>query len=151
MPSFKMSLSNLFIKFWKFLVLYLGCGCIWLLILRHKWLQVTSYPMPMNKKLEYKDNQKYIPKSWERSVKRKSNHNFIRVIKNHLLINTFYVCAPNLCENSLMAIPSSSLRERLFIEISSAILWCRPGYFNFFNVGILGIIHIICSVHWSRF
>ena len=85
MPSFKMSLSNLFIKFWKFLVLYLGCGCIWLLILRHKWLQVTSYPMPMNKKFEYKDHQKYIPKSWERSVKRKSNHNFIRVIKNHLL------------------------------------------------------------------
>ena len=82
-----MSLSNLFLmKFWKFLVLYLGCGCVVFKSLR--WLKSLLPPPPslppsisMNKKLECKDH-KYIPKCWERSVKRKSNLNFIRAIKN---------------------------------------------------------------------
>ena len=78
MPRFEMFLGNLFIiRFLKFLVLYLDCGCIWLLILRHKWIQVTSYPMPMNKKLEGKDHQIDIPK-WSVKI---CNFNFIRVIK----------------------------------------------------------------------
>ena len=80
----RMSLSNLFlIKFWKFLVIYLSWGCR--LDLRHKWLQVTSYLMPMKIKNLSAKTTKYIPKRWKRSVKTKSNLNFIRVIKNSSL------------------------------------------------------------------
>ena len=45
--------------FSKFLVLYLGCGCIFMTfdITTQKWLQVTCYPMPMNKIPECKDHQ----------------------------------------------------------------------------------------------
>ena len=81
------SLLN-FENFWFYIwvvVVYL-----WLLILQHKWLQVTSYPMPMNKNLGCKDHQIYIMNCWEISVKGKSNLNFIRVIKVHFLIDIFY-------------------------------------------------------------
>ena len=61
------SLLN-FETFWFYiwiLVIY-----FWLLILRYKWLQVTSYLMPMNKKTEYKD-QKYILRNAENDLKKK--------------------------------------------------------------------------------
>ena len=54
-----MNVSDLFlIKFWKSLILYLGC-VVWLLILRHKWLQATSYSLPLNKRYKCKDHQIY--------------------------------------------------------------------------------------------
>ena len=40
-----------------------------------------SYPMSMNKKLQCKDHQIHITKCWEKSVKEKSNLDFIRIIK----------------------------------------------------------------------
>ena len=54
---------------------------LWLndLILRNRWLQVTSYPMLMNKKLECKDHQ--INSKISREICKKSL-NFIRIIKN---------------------------------------------------------------------
>ena len=69
-----MSLRNIFLKFGKFLVLYLGCGCMTFnfttqMILRH------LLPMPMNKKLECKDHTSQFHQSW----------------KIHLLINIFYM------------------------------------------------------------
>ena len=67
-----MSLSNLFLKFGKFLVLYLGCGCMTF----NFTTQITLHhllPIPMNKNLSGKT---------ARFVKRKSNLNFIRVIRN---------------------------------------------------------------------
>ena len=60
-----MSLSNLFLKFRKILVLYLG-----------PWIKSLSA-----------NTTKYIPKCWEKSVKRKSNFSFIRVIKKLSLTN----------------------------------------------------------------
>ena len=73
------SLLN-FKNFWSYT--WVVAVYLWLSILRHKWPPVTSYPIPMNKKLECKDHQIYITKCWERSVKGKSNLNFIRVIKS---------------------------------------------------------------------
>ena len=67
-----MSLGNFFlIKFWKFLVLYLGCGCMSF----DFTIQMTS-----SHRFSAKPT-KYIPKCWGRSLKRKSNLNFIKVIK----------------------------------------------------------------------
>ena len=79
---FLLNFKNFWFYVWV-VVVYL-----WLSILWHKWLQVISYPMPMNKKLECKDHQIYITKCWERSIKGKSNLHFIK--KVHLLINIFY-------------------------------------------------------------
>ena len=67
-----LSFSNFFlIKFWKFLILYLGCGCM-TVILWLRWLYITSYPCPWIKNVSAKTTQ-YVPKCWERSVERKSN------------------------------------------------------------------------------
>ena len=62
---------------WENFWFYIWVVVVWFLILQHKWLRVTSYPMLMKKNLNAKTT-KYIPKCWERSVKRKSNLNFIR-------------------------------------------------------------------------
>ena len=69
---------------------YIWVVVVWLLISWHKWLYVTSYPCPWIKNLSAKTT-KYILKCWERSVKRKPNLSFIRVIKIYLLINVFYM------------------------------------------------------------
>ena len=68
-------------KFGKFLVLYLGCGCM----IFNFTTQMTLHYLLSGK------TTKYILKYWERSVKRKSNFSFIRVIKIHLLINVFCI------------------------------------------------------------
>ena len=86
---------------------------IWLSILWHKWLQVTSYHMSMNKKLKDKGHQIYITKCWERSVRRKSNINFIRVIKGlsfDIAIYAVVYYGLNLSKYSLVTIFCSSLR-----------------------------------------
>ena len=65
------------IKFWKFMVLYLGCGCMSFDFTTQMTLShLLSYPCPWIK------TSKSVLKCWERSVKRNSNRNFIRVIKN---------------------------------------------------------------------
>ena len=116
-----MSSSNLFLKFGKFLVLYLGCVCMTFnftteRILRHLLL------MPINKKLSAKTT-KYILKCWERSVKRKSNLSFIRVIKNSSFDQRFlYLYGYNFSENSLVTISCSTLRTS---PGSSATLLCK--------------------------
>ena len=62
-----MSLSNLFlIKFWKLMVLYLGCGCMTFDFMT-QMISSDLLPMPMNKTFGCKDQQIYIPKCWERS------------------------------------------------------------------------------------
>ena len=128
-------LKNLCPYIWV-VVLYL-----WVLILWNKWLQVTSYPTPMNKKLECKDHQIYIMKYWERSVKGKSNLSFVRVINLHPLINIFYsyICyGLKLRWWSFLVLHS----ERLLI--SSASLLCRHGISTFSMLGrILAIYNII--------
>ena len=62
-----MSLSNLFLKVGKFLVLYLVCGCMTFnftiqMTLRH------LLPMPTNKILECKDHQIYSKRSAKESL-----------------------------------------------------------------------------------
>ena len=80
-----------FSKFWKFLVIYLS-WVVWILSSWQKWLQVTSYLMLMKIKNLSTKTINSIPKCWEqRSVKRKSILNFIRVIKNCLSINIFSI------------------------------------------------------------
>ena len=65
------------IKFWKFMVLYLGCGCMSFDFTTQMTLShLVSYPCPWIK------TSKSVLKCWERSVKRNSNRSFIRVIKN---------------------------------------------------------------------
>ena len=84
-------------------------------------------PRTMNKDLSTKTT-KYILKCWERSVKRKLNLNFIRVIKIYLLINVFYMymVRQNLSKNSLMTISCSPLRTSL---VTSATLLLRHKIF----------------------
>ena len=85
-------LSNLFlIKFWKFLVLYLGCGCMAFVFTTQNKYQNHSTKTTI-----------YISKYWERSVK----GSLISISSQskkilHLLINIFYVYGPNLSKNSL--------------------------------------------------
>ena len=67
-------------KFGKFLVFYLDCGCM-TFNFTTQMTYVTFYPCPWIKSLSAKTT-KNIQKYWERSVKRKSNLSFIRVIKN---------------------------------------------------------------------
>ena len=81
-----------FENFWFYIwvvVVYL-----WLLILWHKWLHVTSYPMPMNKKPEYKDHQCILRNVEEDLLK----ENLISISseswKVHLLFNIFCI---NIC------------------------------------------------------
>ena len=70
-----------FQNFW----IYIWVVVVWLLILRHRWLYfkspLTRPPVPINKILSAK-TKKYIPKCWEKFVKRRSNLNSIRVMKN---------------------------------------------------------------------
>ena len=61
---FELSLSSLFLKFGKFPVLYLGCGCM---TFNFK-ITSCSYPCPSLKSLSAKTT-KYIPKCQKRSVK----------------------------------------------------------------------------------
>ena len=87
--DFNICLSYLFLKFGKFLVLYLGCSCATFNFTTQRTLR-HLIPRPMNKNLSTKTT-KYILKCWESSVKRKSNLSFIRVIKIHILIEVFYM------------------------------------------------------------
>ena len=57
-------------------------GCMTFDFTTHNWLQVTLYLMPMKTKNLSAKTTKYIPKRWERSAKRMSNLNFIRLMKN---------------------------------------------------------------------
>ena len=75
-----MSLSNLFLTFGKFQALNLDFGCM-TFNFTAKMTSRHLLPIPMNKKQSAKTT-KYIPKCRERSVKRKSNISFMRVIKN---------------------------------------------------------------------
>ena len=78
-----MSQSNLFvIKVWQFLVLYLTCSCM-----------NFNSPLtrPWIKQLNAKTT-KFIPKYWQRSVKTKSNLNFIRVTKSKSFDQHFLWC-----------------------------------------------------------
>ena len=71
-------------------------------------------PMPINKKKLSAKTTKYIPKCCERSVKRKSYLNFIRVIKNSSFDQHFVLYSdmygPNLSENYLVMIACSPRR-----------------------------------------
>ena len=59
---------------------------------------------------------KYIPKCWERSVKRTSNPNFIRVKKKHFLIIIFYIYGPSLTIYyvSSLAVQFYCVRHKIF-------------------------------------
>ena len=78
----------------KNLWFYIWVAVAWLfhftkqMTLRH--LLSYSWPWAWIKNLNAKTT-KYILKCWERSVERKSNLSFIRVIKIYLLINVFYM------------------------------------------------------------
>ena len=72
---------------------YIWVAVVWLFDFTtqiSKWLDVTSCPWPWIKNLSAKTT-KYILKCWERSLKRKPNLSFIRVIKFYLLINVFWI------------------------------------------------------------
>ena len=103
-----MSLSNLFLKFVKFLVLYLGCG---FMNFNFKWLCITSDARWWIKNLSAKTT-KYILKCWERSVKRKSNLSSISVTKNSSFdLRFLYVYGKNLSKTFSVTISCSSLAQ----------------------------------------
>ena len=83
-----MSLSYLsLIAFWKFQVLYLGCGCMTFdfttqMTLRH------LLPILMNKKLECKEHQIYF-KMLRKISETKSSLNFIRDVKKIIFCSTY--------------------------------------------------------------
>ena len=140
-------------QIWENIWFFIWVVVVGHLILQHKWLRVTSYPMWMNKKLECKDHQ-YIPKCWERSVERNSNLSFITQIKIHLLTNIFYIYGPKLSKNSLLAISCSLLRTSPHQQ--SNFIMQDMQYFNFFNVSItrsfflrsFSLMHaLVCSLH----
>ena len=67
-----MSLSNLFlIKLWKFLLMYLSCGCM-TFDFTTQMTSSHSYLMSVKIKSLSAKTTKSIPKRWERFVKRKS-------------------------------------------------------------------------------
>ena len=85
-----MSLSSLFLKFGKSLVLNLGCDYMTFnfatqMTLRH----LLPMTCPWIKNLSAKTTR-YNLKCWEGSVKRKSNVSFTRVIKNGTLFSVGY-------------------------------------------------------------
>ena len=86
--------ANFFLLSFEDFWIYIWVVVAWLLILRHRWFYLShllpDHPCPWIKKLSAKTT-KYILKCWEKSVKRRFNLNTIRVIKNHLLINIFYI------------------------------------------------------------
>ena len=86
--------ANFFLLSFEDIWIYIWVVVVWLLILRHRWLYLShllpNHPCPWIKTLSAKTT-KYILKCWEKSVKRRSNLNAIRVIKNHFLINIFYI------------------------------------------------------------
>ena len=65
----------------KNFLLYTWDEVVWLLILQRTCIQITSYSCPWINLVSAKAT-KCIPKCWQRSVRRNSNLNFIRVIKN---------------------------------------------------------------------
>ena len=75
------------IKLRKCLVFYLDCGCLTLMTLYH-----FLHPWPWIKNLCAKTT-KSIPKCWKRSVKRKCNLNFVRVIKNSSFYDQHFSCS----------------------------------------------------------
>ena len=130
---------------------YIWVAVVWILILRHKWLRVTSYPVPMNKKLTA-NTSKYIPKFWERSVRRKSDLDFTRDIWSTFSI---YMLQTFLKTLSWQFFVSRS--ERLFI--SSAILSCKICSLSTFSMLVcynaksfslrsFSLMHtVVCSLH----
>ena len=80
---------------------------------------------------------KFIPKSWEKSVKRKSNFNSIRVIKIHPLINIFYILI-YMAQTFLKILNPHS--ERLLV--SSATLFCKKWDISTFSMLVLNILII---------
>ena len=132
---------------------YIWVAVVWILILRHKWLRVTSYPVPMNMNKKLTANtSKYIPKFWERSVRRKSDLDFIRDIWSTFSI---YMLQTFLKTLSWQFFVSRS--ERLFI--SSAILSCKICNLSTFlmlvcynaksfSLRSFSLMHtVVCSLH----
>ena len=81
-----MSLSNLFlIKLWKFLVMYLSCGCMTFNFTTQMTSSHLLPPVSENKKLECKDHQIYSETLRKICKKEVFRFNFINVIKNSSL------------------------------------------------------------------
>ena len=97
------------IKFWRFLVLCLGCECMTFDFMTQV-TSITPYPCWWIKSLNSK-TAKYIPKCWERSVKRKPKLNFIShkkvIFWSKFSISDIYV--PNLSK-FFLTISCSPLR-----------------------------------------
>ena len=129
---------------------------VWLLVLIHQWLYFTSYPCPSIKKLRAKTT-KYILKCWERSVERKSNLSFIRVIKNSFfdqyflyMVKTFLkilwsrVLVPQ-SEHLLLAVQLYYVRHRIF--------WLCQCHYTIIQIAFFlrsfSLMHwlLVCSVH----
>ena len=101
----------------KFLVLYLGCGCM---TFNFTTQMTLSHFLPHADELKNltAKTANYIQRSWEKSVKRKSNINFIRVIqKIHLLINIFYTYGLNLSKNYLSTVSCSPLLDSSLLDV----------------------------------
>ena len=97
----RMSLSNL---------LLIWVVVVWFLILRQNDLESLFTLCRWIKNLTAKTT-KYISKCWGRSVKWKSNLNFIRATqKIYRLTNIFYIYGPSLSKNYLVMISCSPLR-----------------------------------------
>ena len=129
-----MSLINLFfIKLWKFLVICLICVCMTFYFTTQMALGHLLSTIPTIKKLECKDHQIYSKIMRNIYKKRKSNLNFIRIIKNSSFWLPIYTDIP-------------------IVQTFLKILWWRflaprSTYFDFVNISIYNLL--THTLHWS--
>ena len=93
---------------------YIWVAVVWPSIFQHRWLYIISHSCPWIKNVSAKTT-KSVPKCWERSVKGKSNLNFIRVQKNSPFNQYFLYTAHgwNFSKNYLVTISCSLFRTSL--------------------------------------
>ena len=93
---------------------HIWVAVVWPSIFQHRWLYIISHSCPWIKNVSAKTT-KSVPKCWERSVKGKSNLNFIRVKKNSPFNQHFLYTAhgSNYFKNYLMTISCSLFRISL--------------------------------------
>ena len=141
------------IKFWKFMVLYLGCGCMSFDFTTQMTLShLVSYPCPWIK------TSKSVLKCWERSVKRNSNRSFITVIKNSYFDQHFLcICMVKTFLKIIwwrFLVPCSEL-----LLVNSVYLSCKYEIFQLYQcyyaivqtvffLRSISLMHwLVCSVH----
>ena len=131
-----------YLSLWFYIWIVVG----WLLILRHRLLYVTSYPCSWIKNLSAKIT-KYIPKFWERSVKRKSNFRFIRPSGHRCLKNVKTSYDQTRRPHDVWQ-KTSDLRRLKDVRLTSS--WKRPIYDVFKTSNLRRLEDLGFTTSWRR-